>query len=120
MYSAPNVPVDKGLGFDFSAIADFVGKAGTTALDIYKQQMQMKQMKALAQSNMPFVPQGAGAYVGLPMSQVYPQQQTLPSPVLVQSQMGGGVSTNTILMVGGLVVGGVLLFSMLGRRAATA
>ena len=119
MYSSSRVPVDKGLGFDFSAITDFVSKAGTAALDVYKQQMQMKQMKALATANVPYVPQGPGQYVGLPMSQIYAPQPTLPSPVLVPPP-SGGMSTNTILMIGGVVVGGALLFSMLGRKSGTA
>ena len=58
MYSLSNVAVNKvipadeglGLGFDFSSIADFVKTAATSGLGIYKQQMQLKQVKILAQN----------------------------------------------------------------------
>lgn len=40
MYSRGDVAVDKGLGFDFSGIADLVKAALPAGLNIYNNQMQ--------------------------------------------------------------------------------
>jgi hypothetical protein len=127
MYSYSNVPVDKGvpmdigipnggyegqpdgLGFDWSSLVDNVSKLG---LNIYKQQMELKQVKALAQT-MPGVPY-PGTYgqvsTGMTVSPSYVPNANLPMPYPVQQS---GISTGTVLALGGLVVvGGLLLFSM--------
>ena len=131
MYSASNIGVDKvvpvgrldkGLGFDFSAIADFVKTAETTGLSIYKQQATIAQTKALAASN-PYAvlpnpngmvnPNAMGLYnsiATLPMAQPYMPAMNVPQPYQMQQS---GIDTGTMLMIGGLVVGGILLFKVL-------
>lgn len=123
MYSLSTVPVDKGLGFDFSSIADFVKTAATTGLGVYKQQMQLKQVRTLAQagmqSNLPN-PNGIpnsnpyGIYQSmLPMAPyVTGQQLNLPQPGYPQQQ-SSMIDTGTMLTIGGLVVGGILLFKLI-------
>lgn len=121
MYSLSTIPVDKGLGFDFSDITDFVKTAATTGLNVYKQQMQMKQVKALAQANvqtaMPY-PNGIvpanqyGMYNTILSTQApYMQQTNLPQPMMMRPQ--SGIDTSTVLLTGGLVVGGIMLFKLL-------
>jgi hypothetical protein len=132
MYSYSNVPVDKGvpmdvgvptggyidqpdgLGFDWSSLVDNVSKLG---LNIYQQQMQLKQVKALA-SGSPGVPY-PGTYgqisTGMTVSPAYVPLPNVGGPIPVQQS---GMSTGAMLMIGGLVVGGLLLFTM--KRGATA
>ena len=130
MYSLSNVAVNKvipadeglGLGFDFSSIADFVKTAATSGLGIYKQQMQLKQVKILAQNgygsaipNPNGIPNANqyGIYNAmLPMAQPYGQQLNIPQPGMY-SQQNSMFTTGTMLTVGGLVVGGILLFKFL-------
>ena len=128
MYSLSTLPVDKvipsdkGLGFDFSAIADFVKTAATAGLGVYKNQMQLQQIKVLSQngynSNIPNPngmpnPNQFGIYNSmLPMAQPYGQQLNVPQPGMYPQQ-SSMVDTGTMLMIGGLVVGGVLLFKIL-------
>lgn len=131
MYSASDIGVDKvvpvgridkGLGFDFSAIADFVKTAATTGLGIYKQQATIAQTKALAASN-PYAmlqnpngmvnPNQYGLYnsiATLPMAQPYMPTMNVPQPY---GQPSSGIDTTTMLMIGGLIVGGAVLFKML-------
>ena len=118
MYSSSHVPVDKGLGFDFSSIADFVKTAATTGLNVYKQQMQLKQTKVLAQAGvnagyaMPVAGQYGGFSTGLQMSPIYGQQLNVPQPMMIPPP-SSGMGTGTLLMLGGLAVGGLVLFKVL-------
>lgn len=128
MYSMSTLPVDKvipsdkGLGFDFGAIADFVKTAATTGLGVYKQQMQLKQIRVLAQNGMRSDipnpnniadPNMFGIYnTQLPMVLPYGQQLNVPRPEMYPQQ-SSMFDTNTMLMLGGLVVGGVVLFKVL-------
>lgn len=91
MYSHPNVQVDEKLGFDFSAIADFVKNAATTGLNIYQQQMIAKQQKAMA-------------------AQGYVPVATPPKNIINQ----GGVDWMSIALVGGVV--GVGAWFLLKRK----
>ena len=128
MYSMSTLPVDKvipsdkGLGFDFGAIADFVKTAATTGLGVYKQQMQLKQIRVLAQNGMrsdipnPMGisdPNMFGIYnTSLPMAQPYGQQLNVPRPGMYPQQ-SSMFDTGNVLMMGGLVVGGILLFKLI-------
>ena len=128
MYSMSTLPVDKvipsdkGLGFDFGAIADFVKTAATTGLGVYKNQMQLKQIKLLAQNGMrtdipnPMGisdPNMFGIYnTQLPMVQPYGQQLNVPRPGMYPQQ-SSMFDTGNVLMMGGLVVGGILLFKLI-------
>jgi hypothetical protein len=106
MYSSPNKSVDKGLGFDFSGISDLVKSAATAGLNIYQNQMQIKQIKAMGQANMQ-----AGYSVPvmtLPAAQMYGVQPTLgPSPFVAPPSRG--MDTGTIVMLGAGLVGGLLI-----------
>ena len=111
MYSASNVAVDKGLGFDFSAITDLVKSALPVGLNIYQQQMQLKQVKALGLNN---TYNGMNVpVVGLPGAQMYgmaPQPNIPGQYIPAQSSM---FSTSTMLMLGGAAVLSILAFKML-------
>ena len=108
----PQSAVEKGLGFDFSAISDFVKTAATTGLNIYKQQATIQQTKALAASNpygvpiqtlpfaSPYLPALTSPQYGQPYVQPYVQQPSM-------------IDTSTMLMIGGLVVGGIVLFKVI-------
>lgn len=103
MYSSARVSVDKGLGFDFSAITDLVKSALPVGLNIFQQQQQLKttkQMVAAAQ---------AGGYAlnvpGLPA-----MYNTAPSYAVMPT---GGVSTTTMLAIGGAIVAGVLAYKFM-------
>ena len=130
MYSLSNVAVNKvipadeglGLGFDFSSIADFVKTAATTSLGVYRQQMQLRQVKALAQAGMRSDipnPNGIpdsnqyGLYqTQLPLAQMFGRQSNIPQPGMYPQQ-SSMIDTSTMLMIGGLAVGGILLFKFL-------
>ena len=106
MYSSSNVPVDKGLGFDFSGISDLIKGATATGLNIYQQQMQLKQIKAMGQNAV------MGGYnvpvIGLPSAQMYSPQPTVGRPMVIPSS--GGMDLTTMLLIGGAVlVGGYAL-----------
>lgn len=117
MYSSSKVAVDKGLGFDFSQITDLVKSAATTGLNIYQNQMQLKQVQALAKSGQGYT-QSPGVYGQqygiLPMSQVLQGQPTIGSQYIPQ-QPRSGMDTTTILLIGAAVVGGILVFKGLGK-----
>lgn len=98
---------DKGLGFDFSAISDFVKNAATTGLNIYQNQIQLKQMKAMG-----VTPNyGAGQYVSLPMNQAFMPQPTFGGPQYMPPP-SGGMGTGTMLMIGAVVLGGIAFMTM--------
>lgn len=137
MYSYSNMPVDRGvpmdigiptggyedqpdgLGFDWSSLVENVSNLG---LNIYKQQMQLKQVKAIAQASpgMPYPGTYGQVSTGLPVSPAYVPGPNVPSMMPYQP-IQSGVGTGTMLAIGGLVlVGGLLLFTMKRGSAATA
>lgn len=110
MYSRSDVAVDKGLGFDFSEITNLVKSALPVGLNIFQQQQQLKQVKAMGQFNLQngvYVPS-----VQLPASQMYGMapQTNIPQPYYSQSS---GMSTTTMLAIGAAVVAGVVAFKLL-------
>ena len=109
MYSSANVAVDKALGFDLSNIADLVKTALPATLNIFQNQMQLKQIKAM--SNNPY----ALPVMGLPAPQMYGMapQPNIPGMYQYPQSSGMGVSTTTMLAIGGAVVVGLLAFKML-------
>lgn len=112
MYSHSAVSVDKGLGFDFSEIADVVKSALPVGLNIFQQQMQLKQIKTMQQ---PGYIQSPGVYGQqyniLPMSKVFQPQPTFGPEYPMPSS---GMDTTTMLLIGGAVlVGGLVLFKTL-------
>lgn len=117
MYSRSDVAVDKGLGFDFSGIADLVKTALPAGLNIFQNQMQLKQIKAMQNLNMSggFVQQSPGIYGqmygNLPMSQVMQNQPTFGGQY--QQPTSSGISTTTMLAIGAAAVVGILAFKML-------
>ena len=127
MYSSPCIAVDKkvsieeGLGFDFSGLTDLVKSAATTGLNIYQNQMQVKQiqeMNKLAVQGgyaMPTAGQYGQQYGILPMGQVMQPRPTFGQPMPYIPQPSGGMSTNTIVMVGAGLVGALALFKVLAK-----
>lgn len=113
MYSASNIAVDKGLGFDFSGIADLVKTALPVGLNIFQQRMQLKQVKALAASG--YSAQSPGIYGQqygmLPMSQVMQPQPTFGGQY-VQPSKGMDMTTMALIGAATLVVG-ILAFKAL-------
>lgn len=108
MYSHASVAVDKGLGFDFSDISNLVKAALPVGLNVYANQMQLKTVKAMGQSNI-----NNGIYnpaIGLPSAQMYGYQPTIGQPYPPQSSY---FSTGNVLMIGGLVVAGIIAFKFL-------
>ena len=113
MYSSSSVAVDKGLGFDFSAIGDIVKSALPVTLNIFQQQMQLKQMKAMGQPGYIQSPGVYGQQYGiLPMSRAIQPQPTIGGQYPYQQQSGMDVTT-MLLLGGGLLVGGLVLFKAL-------
>lgn len=112
MYSAASIAVDKGLGFDFSDIAGLVKSALPVGLNIYQNQMQLKQVKALTQSGQPIYSAGqyGQQYGQLPMSQVMQPQPTFGGQY---AQPSSGMSTGTMLMLGAGAVGLLLVVKTL-------
>ena len=116
MYSHSAVAVDKGLGFDFSAISDLVKGALPEGLKIFSNQMQLNQLKQLKNLNMSggFVQQSPGVYGqqygNLPMSQTMQPQPTFGGQY---AQPSSGMGTGTILAIGAAAVIGLLAFKML-------
>ena len=106
MYSASNIAVDKGLGFDFSGIADMVKSALPVGLNIYQNQMQLKQVKAISQSG--FMQQQP--IYGLPLTQAMQPQPTFGGQY---AQPSSGMSTTTMMVVGVGVIGALLAAKML-------
>lgn len=118
MYSASHVAVDKGLGFDFSGIADLVKTALPAGLQIFQQQAQLKQIQAMQKTNQMYgyVPQSPAVYGQsygiLPMSQVLQSQPTFPGQPMY-AQPSSGIGTGTMLSIGAAAVVGVLAFKLL-------
>lgn len=109
MYSHASNAVDKGLGFDFSAISDLVKSALPVGLNIYQNQMQLKTVKAMAQANV-----NGGIYnpaIGLPATQMYGLQPTIGQPGYMPPS-SSMFDMSTLLMIGGVIVGGLLIFKM--------
>lgn len=113
MYSAGNVAVDKGLGFDFSQIADLAKSVATVGLNVYQNQVQKKQIQAMqGQAVMggyamsPYGPYGQQAGQ-LPLSQAFGVQPTFGQAPMVYQQPG--MSTTTMIMLGVAAVGGLLI-----------
>lgn len=113
MYSASDIAVDKGLGFDFSGL---VKSAATVGLGIYNKQMELKQTKALAQTaqqmraNVPVV--------NLPSAQMYAPQPTFGAPTSVAPTFivppRAGMDMTMMLMIGAVVlIGGTVLMRVL-------
>lgn len=101
MYSSSRNAVDKGLGFDFSAITDLVKSALPVGLNIYQNQMQLKQTKALVAMNQQY-----GLPVqGLPSSQMYNPMATFGQSGYIPPS--SGMSSTSMALIGGaaLVVG---------------
>jgi hypothetical protein len=96
MYSSPNVNVDERLGFDISTVTDFLKGAGQTAIDYYKQQAQLKQMKAMGGQSL--TPQ---------QQQMMLQQQRMQ---MQQSQSQFLGMNMTTLLIGAVAIGGVIWF----------
>lgn len=105
MYSRSDIAVDKGLGFDFSSITDLVKSALPVSLNIFQNQMQLKQIKAM--SNNPY----ALPVQGLPAAQMYgfASQANIPQAIPQSS----GISTTTMLAIGGALVVGVVAYKLL-------
>lgn len=105
MYSHSSVPVD-GLGFDFSGLQDLAKSAATVGLNIFNKQMELKQTKVLVDAAR------TGGYtvptVGLPSAQMYNPQPTFGGGMYVPPS--SGMDMTTMLLLGGLAIGGVLLF----------
>jgi hypothetical protein len=110
MYSASSIAVDKGLGFDFSNITNLVKSALPVGLNIYQNQMQVKQVKALAQVAQQggYAVPSAGQYVQLPMSQVMQSQPTFGPGYVAPPR--SGMDTSTMLLLGVGAIG--LLFAV--------
>lgn len=115
MYGVPSVSVekripveiivekDKGLGFDFSAITNLVKSALPVGLNLYQQQMQLKQIKAMGGQTMGYMPNPS-----LPMANSFAAQPTFGAPMYVPPQ--AGMSTTTMLLLGLGAVGAVVAF----------
>lgn len=86
MYADARTPT--GLGFD---VSDFFKNLTSTGLNIYNQHMQLKTLKASAAA----------------------QPRVVPQPVVVRESAW---DMNTVLTIGGIAVGGVILFSLLRRK----
>jgi hypothetical protein len=113
MYSNSSVAVDKGLGFDFSGLTDLVKSAATTGLGIYQNQMQLKQTKELAKLSQQMgynVP-----VVRLPQTQMYAPQPTFNTPMQFMPTQRTGMDTTTMLVIGGVAIGGIMLLKFLTR-----
>jgi hypothetical protein len=106
MYGVSSVAVDKGLGFDFSAISNFVKQAATTGLNVYQQQVQLKQMKQMGYMIPGFMPNPS-----LPMSNQFAPQPTFGTPMYVQPSSGMGTGT-MLAIIGGVGALAALAFMM--------
>jgi hypothetical protein len=103
--------VDKGLGFDFSAITDLVKTALPVGLNIFQQQMQLKQVKVMQQPGYIQSPGVYGQQYGiLPMSQTLQPQPTFGGQY---TQPSSGIGTGTMLAIGAAAIVGLLAFKML-------
>jgi hypothetical protein len=105
MYSASSVAVDKGLGFDLSAIGDLVKSALPVGLNIFQNQMQLKQVKAMQKPGYIQQPDIYNrVYGNLPLSQYLQPRPTFGEEYDIQSS---GMSGTTMALIGAatLVVG---------------
>lgn len=101
MYSSPSISVDKGLGFDFSNITNLVKTALPVGLSVYQNQMELKKIKA-GQQYIPSLP------ITAPM-----QIQPTVRPVVVPVEGGSdGTVWKLVLLIGGTIVGGVVLYKI--------
>lgn len=109
MYSSSSVAVDKGLGFDFSEITNLVKTALPAGLNIFSQQMQLKQIKAMQQPGYIQSPSVYGQqYNILPISKSVPAVSNVPMPYYGNQ----GMDTTTMLLIGGgVLLGGYVLFN---------
>lgn len=107
MYSHGSVPVDKGLGFDFSGIADLVKAALPVTLSIFNNQQQLKQIKAGVQINPYNNPYGLQAGQ-LPLAAQFGVQPTLGNQ-MQYAQPGMSTTTMALLGAGALIVGLIAL-----------
>ena len=111
MYSRGDVAIDKGLGFDFSGIADLVKSALPATLNIYNNQMQLKQIKEMNKPGYMQQPYSYGQQYGiLPMSQSLQAQPTFGGQYI---QPSSGIGTGTILAIAGAAVVGLLAFKLM-------
>ena len=112
MYSRGDIAVDKGLGFDFSAIADLVKTALPAGLNIYQNQMQLKQIKAIQQPGYIQSPSMYGQGYGqvLPFAQGLQAQPTFGGQYV---QPSSGIGTGTMLAIGAAAVVGLLAFKLM-------
>jgi hypothetical protein len=109
MYSHSGIAVDKGLGFDFSDITNLVKTALPAGLNIFQNQMQLKQIKAISAAN---VNAGYGVpVIGLPSAQMYGQQPTFGGGYVAPPR--SMFDTSTILMIGGAAVIGLLAYKLM-------
>jgi len=112
MYSRGDIAVDKGLGFDFSAIADLVKSALPVGLNIYSKQMELKQVKALSSGGFVQQPGAYGQGYGqlLPFSTAMQSQPTFGGQYM---QPSSGIGTGTMLAIGAAAVVGLLAFKLM-------
>jgi hypothetical protein len=112
MYSRSDIAVDKGLGFDFSAITDLVKSALPVTLNIFQNQMKLNQVKAMG------TPYGVNNPYGLPVqslpaAQMYGMGPQPNIPGQYAYPASSGIDTTTMLAIGGAVVVGLLAFKLL-------
>jgi len=111
MYSSSQVAVDKGLGFDFSGIAGLIKTALPATLNIFSNQMQLKQVRKMQQPGYMQQPYSYGQQYGiLPMSQSLQPQPTFGGQY---AQPSSGIGTGTILAIGAAAVVGILAFKLM-------
>jgi len=117
MYSHHRVAIDKGLGFDFSGIADMVKAALPVTLNLYNNQMQLKQIKQMQANGYAggYIQQSPGVY-----GQSFSGQLPLTSYLQPQPTFGGqymqpdsGIGTGTMLAIAGAAVMGILAYKLM-------
>jgi hypothetical protein len=116
MYSEPSTAVDKGLGFDFTAIAGLVKSALPVGLNIFQNRAELKQIKRMQQAGYAggYIQQSPGvygaAYGNLPLSQYLQPQPTFGGQY---AQPSSGFGTGTMLVIGGAIVAGLLAYKLI-------
>jgi hypothetical protein len=116
MYSRGDIAVDKGLGFDFSGIADLVKSALPVGLNIFQNQAQLKQIQTMQKAGYAggYIQQSPGvygqAYGQLPLSQYLQPQPTFGGQY---AQPSSGMGTGTMLAIGAAAVIGLLAFKLI-------
>jgi len=111
MYSRSDIAIDKGLGFDWSGITDIIKTAIPTGLNLLQNQMQLKQIVEMRKAG--YNVQYPGGQ--LPGSQVMGQQPTFGGQQPYYQQPSSGISTTTMLAIGGAAVIGLLAFKLLAK-----